>query len=122
MPRTAAGPGEWLYRSGNFGSQLNGQGLHHRQSRFECWVAVGAERAIKLLAGQPRLPCNLRHCLGARHHAQRVCDLACVIGLERFSHKNSHRFIRRQVFGRVMASQFFSHFHHSIPAPGVLLF
>mgnify|MGYP000958354899 CR=1 FL=1 len=68
-----------LWGSRNFGGQFDAQGFHDRQSRLQGRVAVLAERAVKLLAGKPCLPCNLGHAFGQGDNSQSMQDVGSAM-------------------------------------------
>ena len=49
----------------------------------------------------------------ARHHTERMRDVAGVVGLERLRHEKRHCFVRGEVFRRIVSGQFFSHFRYT---------
>lgn len=102
---------------GGFCLEFDSQSFHYGECCFQGWIAFGAERPVKLLTRQARLPGNFSHSFGPRHHAKGVGNVTGVIGLKRLRHENRDGAGRSQILRRIIFAQFSRHLHFSIPPP-----
>jgi hypothetical protein len=99
--------------------QFNIERFHHCKRRLQGWIAVFAEGAVKLLAGEAGLPGNLRHALGTGNDAQRLGDKRRIAGFKRIRHEEGDFLVIDQGDGGVIGGEFFGHVSGSIPCVGL---
>lgn len=99
-----------------FGRHIYAQCLHYCQKGFERWVAMLAERAIKLFTGKASLFCQLTHSLGPCHDADGFRNIASIACLQRICHEMRYCLRCGEVIRWIEFEEFLSHFASSTNA------